>query len=77
MAEFGAGVVSRRVTSPDTSERVYEFAAQLGLLSLLPLDDSSAVELGASLTIKPSFAGPEGTGGVIVRAYVGYSFVGW
>lgn len=77
VAEVGAGAVSRHITSPDFDSRVYEFALQLGLLSMLPLDDSSAVELGASLTIKPSWVGPEGFGGAIMRAYVGYSFVGW
>jgi hypothetical protein len=77
VAEIGAGVVSRRITGPDVSDRVFEFAAQVALLSMIPLDDQSAVEFGASLTIKPSAVGPEQTGGALMRAYVGYSFVGW
>lgn len=77
VAELGAGAVSRRITGPDQDDRVTEFSVQIGLLALKPLDDSSAVEFGASLTIKPSWVGSEGTGGALMRAYVGYSFVGW
>ncbi|MCP4573525.1 MAG: hypothetical protein GY838_14300 [bacterium] len=77
MAELGAGVVSRKISGPDFDERVYAFAFQVGLITMRPLDDASAIELGASLTIKPSWAGSEDLGGALMRAYVGYSFVGW
>jgi hypothetical protein len=77
VAELGAGALSRRITGPDQDDRVTEFSFQLGLLVLKPLDDSSAVEFGASLSIKPTWVGEEGTGGALMRAYLGYSFVGW